>query len=84
MRAVLQRTGTQEVSYMTTALGMVAAGQGLTVCPTYSAPLVRAWGLVMVRLTSPDFHREVCVYASARRSLSPAAAAFIELLVQRS
>lgn len=70
---------------MTTALGMVAAGQGLTVCPTYSSPLVRAWGLAMVRLAAPDFHREVCVYADARRSLSPAAAAFVELLVaQRS
>lgn len=80
-RALLQRPGTQEVSYMTTALGMVAAGQGLTVCPTYSAPLVRAWGLTMVRLSAPDFHREVCVYASARRSLSPAATAFVELLV---
>ncbi len=80
-RALLQRPGTQEVSYMTTALGMVAAGQGLTVCPTYSAPLVRAWGLVMVRLAAPDFHREVCVYAASRRSLSPAATAFVELLL---
>lgn len=80
-RALLERPGTQEVSYMTTALGMVAAGQGLTVCPTYSSPLVRAWGLTMVCLAAPDFHREVCVYADARRSLSPAAAAFVELLV---
>ena len=80
-RALLERPGTQEVSYMTTALGMVAAGQGLTVCPTYSSPLVRAWGLTMVRLAAPDFHREVCVYADSRRSLSPAAAAFVELLV---
>ena len=80
-RALLERPGTQEVSYMTTALGMVAAGQGLTVCPTYSSPLVRAWGLTMVRLAAPDFHREVCVYADARRSPSPAAAAFVELLV---
>lgn len=80
-RTLLQRPGTQEVSYMTTALGMVAAGQGLTVCPTYSAPLVRAWGLAMVRLSAPDFHREVCVYASAKRSLSPAAMAFVELLI---
>lgn len=80
-REMLQRPGTQEVSYMTTALGMVAAGLGLTVCPTYSAPLVRAWGLAMVRLTTPDFHREVCVYTASRRSLSPAASAFVELLM---
>ena len=59
---------------MTTALGMVASGLGLTVCPTYSASLVRAHGLQMVRLDQPDFHREVCVYSASRRSLSPAAA----------
>lgn len=80
LREWLQRPGTQEVSYMTTALGMVASGLGLTVCPTYSAPLVRAWGLVMIRLTAPDFDRDVCVYRVARRVLSPAALAFVELL----
>ncbi|GAA4358954.1 hypothetical protein GCM10023165_54500 [Variovorax defluvii] len=79
-RGFLQRASTQEVSYMTTALGMVAAGLGLTVCPTYSASLVRAHGLQMVALDRPDFHREVCVYAAARRSLSPAAAGFVEIL----
>jgi DNA-binding transcriptional LysR family regulator len=79
-RDYMLRPATQEVSYMTTALGMVASGLGLTVCPTYSAPLVRAHGLQMVRLESPDFHREVCVYSAARRSLSPAAASFVGVL----
>ena len=75
-RELMLRTSTQEVSYMTTALGMVAAGLGLTVCPTYSAPLVRAHGLTMVKLDAPDFHRDVCVYSASRRTLSPAAAEF--------
>jgi DNA-binding transcriptional LysR family regulator len=79
-REFMLRATTQEVSYMTTALGMVASGLGLTVCPTYSASLVRAHGLQMVRLDQPDFHREVCVYGASRRSLSPAAASFVELL----
>ncbi|NDZ13338.1 LysR family transcriptional regulator [Variovorax sp. WS11] len=79
-RAFLLRASTQEVSYMTTALGMVASGLGLTVCPTYSASLVRAHGLQMVKLDRPDFHREVCVYVAARRSLSPAAAGFVQIL----
>lgn len=79
-RELMLRPGTQEVSYMTTALGMVASGLGLTVCPTYSAPLVRAHGLQIVRLESPDFHREVCIYSAARRTLSPAAASFVEIL----
>ena len=79
-REFMLRATTQEVSYMTTALGMVASGLGLTVCPTYSASLVRAHGLQMVRLDQPDFHREVCVYGASKRSLSPAAASFVELL----
>jgi DNA-binding transcriptional LysR family regulator len=79
-RAFLMQASTQEVSYMTTALGMVAAGLGLTVCPTYSASLVEAHGLRMVKLDRPDFHREVCVYVAARRSLSPAAAGFVQIL----
>lgn len=79
-RELMLRPTTQEVSYMTTALGMVASGLGLTVCPTYSASLVRAHGLQMVKLESPDFHREVCVYSASRRSLSPAAAGFVERL----
>ncbi|MDM0011692.1 LysR family transcriptional regulator [Variovorax sp. J22P168] len=80
VRAWMQRSETLEVSYMTTALGMVANGLGLTVCPSYSASLVRAHGLRMVRLDAPDFHREVCVYSAADRSLSPAAASFVEML----
>jgi DNA-binding transcriptional LysR family regulator len=82
-RGFMLRAGTQEVSYMTTALGMVASGLGLTVCPTYSTSLVHAHGLRMVRMEAPDFHREVCVYAAARRSLSPAAQGFVELLEAR-
>jgi len=82
LREWLQQPSTQAVSYMTTALGMVACGLGVTVCPTYSAPLVQAWNLAMVQLTAPDFDRDVCVYTAAQRSLSPAAAAFVELLQQ--
>jgi DNA-binding transcriptional LysR family regulator len=81
-RELMLRATTQEVSYMTTALGMVASGLGLTVCPTYSAPLVKAHGLQMVKLDRPDFYREVCVYTASRRSLSPAAAGFVEMLEQ--
>jgi DNA-binding transcriptional LysR family regulator len=81
-RELMLRATTQEVSYMTTALGMDASGLGLTVCPTYSASLVKAHGLQMVKLDRPDFHREVCVYTASRRSLSPAAAGFVQMLEQ--
>ena len=79
-RAFIENAATQEVSYMTTALGMVASGLGITVCPTYSASLVRAHGLEMVWLEAPDFHRDVCLYSKSRRSLSPAAESFARVL----
>jgi DNA-binding transcriptional LysR family regulator len=65
-----------EVSYMTTAMGMVAAGLGVTACPSYSAPLARAYGLAMRLLVEPQFYREVSIYSLAGKSLSPAAEAF--------
>ncbi|MDB5818447.1 MAG: Transcriptional regulator, LysR family, partial [Rhizobacter sp.] len=69
-----------EVSYMTTALGMVAAGLGVTACPSYSGPLVRAYGLAMREVADPVFYREVCIYQSPVKSLSPAARSFVEHL----
>ncbi len=72
----------QAVSYMTTALGMVAAGLGLTACPTYATSLVKGYGLKMVPLEEPKFFREVCVYFPASKSLSPVASSFIEFIVR--
>lgn len=72
---------TYELSYITTALGMVAAGLGITACPSYAAPLIAAHGLKSVPLVEPVFHREVCVYQRAGASLSPAAEAFMDCLI---
>ncbi len=69
-----------EVSYMTTALGLAAAGLGVTACPSYSQPIVRGYGLTMLPLTAPVFYREVCAFTLAGRSLSPAAQAFLAVL----
>ncbi|WP_397474485.1 LysR family transcriptional regulator [Pusillimonas sp.] len=69
-----------EVSYMTTAIGMVAAGLGLTACPTYAADWVAASGLRMVPIEAPVFYREVCLYSINGRSASSATSAFVDLL----
>ena len=69
-----------EVSYMTTALGMVAAGLGVTACPSYSAPLVAAYGLEKRLLIEPQFYRQVSIYSIADKALSPAADAFAEFI----
>jgi DNA-binding transcriptional LysR family regulator len=70
----------QDVSYLTTALGLVMAGEGVTAGPSYAARLVRAYGLRMIQLGSPVFVRRVSVYRSIRRGPTPAASAFVETL----
>ncbi len=69
-----------ETSYFTTAFGMVASGLGVTMCPTYASSLVRSYGLKMVAMQEPAFHREVCVYSRSARAPSPAASAFLQCL----
>jgi DNA-binding transcriptional LysR family regulator len=69
-----------EVSYMTTAIGMVAGGLGVTACPSYSRPLAQGYGLEMRVLVDPEFYREVSVYSLANRSLSHAAESFVEFM----
>jgi DNA-binding transcriptional LysR family regulator len=71
-----------EVTYMTTALAMVASGLGVTVCMPYAAPLVRLHGLRTLPLDAPVLTRRFFVYTREQRSLSPAAAAFIAFLYE--
>lgn len=72
-----------EVSYVTTALGMVANGMGLTICPSSSEALVHAYGLIMIPLIKPVFYRQIYIYHMAGKSLSPAADSFIKSILTR-
>jgi len=69
-----------EVTFMTTALAMVSAGLGVTVCLPYAEPLVRLYQLHMRRLYEPELTRRFFVYTRENRSLSPAADSFIAFL----
>lgn len=69
-----------EVTFMTTALAMVAAGLGITVCLPYAQPLVKLHQLEMRQLHEPELTRRFFVYRRANRSLSPAAESFIAYL----
>jgi DNA-binding transcriptional LysR family regulator len=69
-----------EVTFMTTALAMAAAGLGITVCMPYAAPLVSLYGLVMRPLEEPVLSRRFFIYTRPGRSLSPAAESFIDFL----
>jgi len=70
--------------YVSTALGLAAAGLGVTLVPTYGGPLARAWGLVLRPLVAPVFERDVQIYSAPGRSLTPAAQAFVAVLVQQA
>jgi len=69
-----------EVTFMTTALAMVSAGLGVTVCLPYAEPLVRLYQLNMRQLHEPELTRRFFVYRRQNRSLSPAAESFIAFL----
>ena len=71
---------TNEVTFMTTALAMVSAGLGVTVCLPYAAPLVTLHQLHMRQLYEPELTRRFFVYRRESRSLSPAAESFIGFL----
>jgi DNA-binding transcriptional LysR family regulator len=68
------------VAYVSTALGLAAAGLGVTMVPTYGQTLARAWGLVCRPVVAPVFERDVQIYAARGRSLSHAAEAFVQVL----
>jgi DNA-binding transcriptional LysR family regulator len=68
------------VDNITTALGIAAQGLAATLAPAYVGIVARPLGLVMRRVLEPETMRQVCLYRSAVRSLSPAAEGFAEFL----
>lgn len=71
---------THEVAFMSTALAMVNAGLGITVCVSYAASLVKLYQLEMSALHEPEVFRNFYVFTRQGRSLSPAAADFQRFL----
>lgn len=80
--AELMPQAAHTVAYVSTALGLAASGLGVTMVPTYGQPLARAWGLICKPLVAPVFERDVQIYSIRGRSLSPAAAAFVQVLTK--
>jgi DNA-binding transcriptional LysR family regulator len=69
------------VDNVTTAFGIASQGLAVTLAPAYVAPLARTFGLVMKRIVDPETIREVCVYRSTERALSPPADGFADFLM---
>lgn len=64
------------VTFMSTALSMVAAGLGVTICIPYAVSLIRLYGLEHRPMIAPEITRRFFVFTRSGRSLSPAADRF--------
>jgi DNA-binding transcriptional LysR family regulator len=72
-----------EASYISTALGMVEAGLGVTILPASVLRMDRSHGLISRPIQSPKIDREVGFIQLRGRSLSPAAGAFLRAIRER-
>ena len=70
-----------EVRHVSTLLGIVEMGMGVAVVPQLTLPLAPA-PVVGVKLEEPAISRTMAIVRRSGRSLSPAAAAFAELLAE--
>ncbi len=62
-----------EVSYLSTVVGMVGAGLGITVLPSYASPITRLYDIEVRKLVKPAIRREMSFLTRQGRTLSPAA-----------
>lgn len=76
----LQQDAFMQVTFMTTALALVRAGLGITLCMPYARSLVEQNGLVMRPLVEPSVERSFWVFTRKGRALAPAAEAFLTFL----
>jgi DNA-binding transcriptional LysR family regulator len=70
-----------QVSHTATIRSLVEQGLGICVMPSISAQRVPLNSLQCRLLEQPTYHREVCLIEPAQRSLSPAANALLDLIL---
>lgn len=70
-----------EVNHLSTAVGLVEGGLGVTVVPAYVGALMRSTRARFRELHEPVVHRDIELVWRAARSLSPGAEAFRACLV---
>jgi len=72
-----------EATFMATAIGMVRGGLGVTLLPSSALELSSATDLVTRVIHDPRLTRKLGILRDRRRSYSPAAQVFVDLLVAR-
>jgi DNA-binding transcriptional LysR family regulator len=75
-------TPAYEVTYMSTAVGLVRAGLGIALLPSTAIELELEPGLPSLRIAGPRMRRPITLTLKAGRSLPPAAEAFREMLLE--
>ena len=65
-----------EVAHLWTVVGMVDAGLGVAVLPSYAHPITQLYRIRTVRLVEPSIRRETSFLARRGLTLSPAAKGF--------
>ena len=78
--AGIARDPDYEVANMVTALSMVRAGLGVTIMPRMVLPELNMKGLAAARIHDPRPARMIGIITRRDRPLSPAAAAYVELV----
>jgi DNA-binding transcriptional LysR family regulator len=73
-----------EATFMATAVGLVRAGLGVTLLPTSSYEVATASDLAARPIADPGLERNIGVLRLRGRSLSPAAEAFLDALMQEA
>jgi DNA-binding transcriptional LysR family regulator len=73
-------TPAYEAAYMSTALGMVRAGLGVTILPSSALDIESAHGFISVPVSKPAIEREIGFIQKRGQSLSPAAEAFLQAI----
>jgi DNA-binding transcriptional LysR family regulator len=69
-----------EVAHLWTVVGMVDAGLGVAVLPSYANQLAHLYDIRIIRLVEPSVRRETSFLTRRDRRLSPAAQGFQEFL----
>ena len=77
-------TPSYEAAYMSTAIGMVRAGLGVTLLPSSALEVRTASDLACRVIDHPKLKRRICILRKRRQSFSPAAEAFARSLQKLS
>lgn len=69
-----------EVAYLSTVVGMVDAGLGIAVLPSYASPITQFYNIQIRKLVKPVIRREMSFITRRGRTLSPAAESLKDFL----